>query len=220
MEEKPAATAVLGNAIVEWLADEALQNSEPASLYGELCQRLRGVGIPILRGQVAFRILHPLYDASTLDWNTQTGVVVEHLRPEQSSDDQLVHSPLGYILAHRLPVLRRRLTGDTALLDFPILEELRSLGGTDYIAFLIGFERHGKNGVICSWLSDRAAGLTDDEITQLNRAARELAIALKAKIERSVAQNVAHAYLGKRAGQSVLNGLIRRGDGEKITAAL
>jgi adenylate cyclase len=220
MKEKPAATAVLGNAIVEWLADEALQNSEPANLYGELCERLRGVGIPILRGQVAFRILHPLYDASTLNWNTQRGVVVEHFRPEQTSDDQFVHSPLGHIVAHRLPVLRRRLTGDTALLDFPILEELRSLGGTDYIAFLVGFERHGNNGVICSWLSDRTAGFTDDEITQLNRVARELAIALKAKIERSVAQNVAHAYLGKRAGQSVLNGLIRRGDGEKITAAL
>src|SRR5215831_14893021 len=220
MEEKPAATAVLGNAIVGWLADEALQNSEPANLYGELCQRLRGVGIPILRGQVAFRILHPLYDASTLNWNTQRGVVVEHFRPEQSSDDQFVHSPLGHIVAHRLPVVRRRLTGDTALLDFPVLEEFRSLGGTDYIAFLVGFERHGKNGVICSWLSDRTAGFTDDEITQLNRVARELAIALKAKIERTVAQNVAHAYLGKRAGQSVLNGLIRRGEGEKITAAL
>src|SRR5450631_175139 len=220
MEEKPAATAVLGNAIVEWLADEALQNSEPANLYGELCQRLRGVGIPIVRGHVAFRILHPLYDASALNWFVQKGVVVEHFRPEQSSDDQFVHGPLGHIVAHRLPVLRRRLTGDTALLDFPVLEELRSLGGTDYIAFLVGFERHGKNGVICSWLSDRAAGFTDDEITLLNRVTRELAIALKAKIERSVAENVANTYLGKRAGESVLNGLIRRGDGERITAAL
>ena len=220
MEEKPAATAVLGNAIVEWLADEALQNSEPANLYGELCQRLRGVGIPIVRGHVAFRILHPLYDASTLNWFVQRGVVVEHFRPEQSSDDQFVHGPLGHIVAHRLPVLRRRLTGDTALLDFSVLEELRSLGGTDYIAFLVGFERHGKNGIICSWLSDRAAGFTDDEITLLNRVTRELAIALKAKIERSVAENVANTYLGKRAGESVLNGLIRRGDGERITAAL
>ena len=43
---------------------------------------------------------------------------------------------------------------------------------------------------------------------------------LKSRIERSVAQNIAHAYLGKRAGQAVLSGLIRRGDGEKITAAL
>jgi adenylate cyclase len=58
------------------------------------------------------------------------------------------------------------------------------------------------------------------KITQLNRVTRELAIALKAKIERSVAENVANTYLGKRAGEPVLNGLIRRGDGERITAAL
>jgi len=220
MDSKRAATAVLGDAIVEWLAGEALQNSEPATLYGELCQRLRGVGIPILRGQIGFRILHPLYDASTLSWNAQRGVIVEHFRPEQTSDDQFVHSPLGHALVHRLPVLRRRLTGDSALVDFAVLEEFRSLGGTDYIVFLVAFEQSGKSGIICSWLGDRASGFTDEEITQLNRITRELAIALKAKVERSVAQNVAHAYLGKRAGQSVLNGLIRRGDGEKITAAL
>jgi hypothetical protein len=28
----------LGSAIVEWLADEALQDSKPAILYRELCQ--------------------------------------------------------------------------------------------------------------------------------------------------------------------------------------
>ena len=220
MDSKRAATAVLGDAIVEWLAGEALQNSEPATLYGELCQRLRGVGIPILRGQIGFRILHPLYDASTLSWNAQRGVIVEHFRPEQTSDDQFVHSPLGHALVHRLPVLRRRLTGDSALVDFAVLEEYRSLGGSDYIVFLVAFEQSGKSGIICSWLGDRPSGFTDEEIKQLNRITRELAIALKAKVERSVAQNLAHAYLGKRAGQSVLNGLIRRGDGEKITAAL
>ena len=53
------ATTVLGSGIVEWLAGEALQDTEPAILYSELCQRLRGVGMPILRGHVAFRVLHP-----------------------------------------------------------------------------------------------------------------------------------------------------------------
>jgi adenylate cyclase len=123
-------------------------------------------------------------------------------------------------LRNRLPVLRRRLTGETALLDFALLEEFRALGGTDYIIFLVAFDQTGENGVICTWLGDRAAGFTDHEIAQLQRITREFSIALKSKIERSVAQNVAHAYLGKRAGQAVLNGLIRRGDGEKITAAL
>lgn len=220
MDQQTTETEVLGGAIVEWLADEALQDSEPATLCNELCQRLRGVGIPVVRFQAGFRVLHPLYDASTLNWTADKGVVVEHFRPEQSGGDQFMRGPLGHILTHRLPVLRRRLTGDTALLDFDVLEELRAMGGADYLAFRVGFDRVGETGIICSWLGDRESGFTDGEIVQLQRVTRELGIALKSKIERNVAQNIAHAYLGKRAGQAVLNGSIRRGDGEKIIAAL
>jgi adenylate cyclase len=197
-----------------------LQDSEPATLCNELCQRLRGVGIPVVRFQAGFRVLHPLYDASTLNWTADKGVVVEHFSPEQRGAERFVRGPLGHILTHRLPVLRRRLTGDTALMDFDVLEELRAMGGTDYLAFRVGFDRVGETGIICSWLGDRESGFTDGEIVQLQRVTRELGIALKSKIERNVAQNIAHAYLGKRAGQAVLNGSIRRGDGEKITAAL
>ena len=220
MDNPETASSVLGGAIVEWLAEQALLESEPATLYGELCLRLRAVGIPVLRAQVAFRVLHPLYDASTLTWTADKGVVVELLSPEQSGQEQFLRSPVGHALTHRLPVFRRRLTGPTALLDFEVLEEFRALGGTDYLVLLVRFDAAGQNGLLCSWLGDRAAGFTDDEIAQLQRVTRELGIALKSRIEHSVSQNIAHAYLGQRAGQAVLSGLIRRGDGEKITAAL
>src|SRR5471030_2557897 len=135
MDQQQPASRVLGNTIIEWLADEALLESEPAALYGELCQRLRGIGMPILRGQVGFRVLHPLYDASSMNWNPERGVVVDHFRPDQSADvnEEFLHSPIRHILNHNLPVLRRRLTGETALLDFPILGDFRAHGGTDYI---------------------------------------------------------------------------------------
>ena len=220
MDSEVAASTVLGGAIVEWLAGQALLDTAPAGLFNELCQRLRGVGMPIFRGQVAFRVLHPLYDAGILNWTAERGVVVDFFRPEESGQEQFLRSPIGHALTHRLPVLRRRLTGETALLDFTVLEEFRALGGTDYLVFLVAFDPARQNGIICSWLGDRATGFTDGEIAQLQRITRELGIALKAKFERSVAQNVAHAYLGKRAGEAVLNGSIRRGDGEKITAAL
>src|SRR5216684_3248184 len=221
MDNQAPQSMVLDGSILEWLSNEALQDSEPGALYGELCQRLRGIGMPIMRGQVAFRILHPLYDASAVNWDAERGAVVELYRPGDSTGhERFMRSPLGHALAHRLPILRRRLTGETALLDFEVLEEMRSSGGTDYVVFVVGFDRASQNGILCSWLGDRPAGFTDGEIAGLQRVTRELGIALKSKIERSVAQNVAHAYLGKRAGQAVLNGLIRRGDGEKITAAL
>jgi adenylate cyclase len=209
--DNQAPLSVLGGTILEWLSNEALQDSEPGALYGELCQRLRGVGMPILRGQVAFRILHPLYDASTVNWDAERGAVVELYRPgDGTGHERFMRSPLGHALAHRLPILRRRLTGETALLDFESLEQMRVAGGTDYVVFVVGFDRASQNGILCSWLGDRPAGFTDGEIAELQPIVRELAIALKSKLERSVAQNVAHAYLGKRAGQAVLNGLIRR----------
>jgi len=220
MNERETASRELGNAIVEWLADEALRESDPTNLFGELCRRLRAIGVPIMRAQLAFRVLHPLYNASTLTWYPAKGVVVEHFSREQSTQEPFLRSPPGYVVTHRLPVLRRRLTGATALLDFEVLEELRAQGGTDYIVFLNSFDSVGQSGFICSWLGDRGAGFTDDEIAELRRVTRQLGIALKSKIERNVAQNVAHAYLGKHAGRAVLSGLIRRGDGEKITAAL
>ena len=213
-------STVLGGTISEWLAEEALHDSEPAALYAELCQRLRGVGMPILRGQVAFRILHPLYNASTISWTAEKGAVVSLFSPDDAGHERFRRSPFGHVLVHNLPVLRRRLTGETALLDFAELEEFRAMGGTDYVVFLVGFDPTTDSGVICSWLGDRAAGFTDGEIVQLRRITREFSISMKSRIERSVAHNVAHAYLGKRAGEAVLNGLIRRGDGEKITAAL
>ncbi|MBL6616938.1 MAG: adenylate/guanylate cyclase domain-containing protein [Reyranella sp.] len=213
-------STILGDTISEWLAEEALHDSQPAALYGELCERLRGVGLPILRGQVAFRILHPLYDATSILWTADKGAVVSLFRPDDGGQERFRRSPFGFALAHRLPVLRRRLVGETALLDFPDLEEFRALGGTDYVVFLVAFDREAKTGIICSWLADRASGFTDGEIVQLRRITRDLSIAMKSRIERSVAHNVAHAYLGKRAGEAVLSGLIRRGDGEKVTAAL
>ena len=214
MDNMQTASSVLGSAIVEWLADEALHQSEPATLYGELCLRLRAVGIPVMRGQVAFRVLHPLYDASTLTWTGKQDVLVETFRPDQSGQEQFLRSPVGHALTHRLPVFRRRLTGATALLDFEVLEDFRALGGTDYLVFLIRFDAAGQNGVICSWLGDRAAGFTDDEIAQLQRVTRELGIALKSRIERSVARKYRPCLswpAGRPGGAERLDPARRRG---------
>jgi adenylate cyclase len=193
MDSQTTASTVLGDSIVAWLADEALNETEPPALYGELCQRLRGIGVPILRGRVGYRVLHPLYDVSAMSWNPEQGVEIDLFRPDQSASEEFLRSPINHALTHRLPMLRRRLTGETALLDFPLLKEFCALGGTDYLLFTVSFGRVGQNGIICSWLADRASGFTDGEIAQLQRVSRELGIALKAKIEHSVAQNIADA---------------------------
>lgn len=211
--------------VLEWLEKEALRNSDAAWLYSELCQRLRDAGAPVLRGHASFRVLHPLYDANAFNWRAHEGVVVDQVvvdrfSPADSLREEFLQGPLAHVLKHRLPMLRRRLTGKDAQLDFTVLKEFLALGGTDYVVVPVGFDEEQKEGIICSWVGDRETGFTDDEIEQLRRICRALAVVLRAKLQRDVAQNVAEVYLGSRAAQAVLNGSIRRGDGEKIEAAL
>ena len=54
--------------------------------------------------------------------------MVENFSPEQSGAGSIPAQSVGHVLTHRLPVLRRRLTGETALLDFGVLEEFRAFG--------------------------------------------------------------------------------------------
>jgi adenylate cyclase len=211
--------------VLAWLDEEALRDSEAAWLYSELCQRLREAGAPLLRGHVSFRVLHPLYDSSAFNWRAHDGVVedqivVHRFSPADPLRREFLQGPLGHVLKHGLPMLRRRLTGKDAQLDFTVLKEFLALGGTDYLVVPMGFDEEQKEGIICSWVGDRETGFTDDEIDQLRRICRVLAVVLRAKLERSVAQNVAEVYLGSRAARAVLNGSIRRGDGERIEAAL
>jgi len=206
--------------IGHWLADQALHATEAPPLITELCVRLRAVGLPITRLQVSFNVLHPLYDAAVIRWTVATGTETEQFSAAQRATSGFTNSPLNFVLTNRVPVMRRHLTGPSALLDFPVLEELRDSGGTDYLLLLEVFDEKAQRGIACSWLGDRPTGFTDVEIGHIQSVTRSLAIAMNAKIERTIAQNVAVAYLGPEAGNAVLKGSIRRGDGDKIGVAL
>jgi adenylate cyclase len=216
---------VLADDIAGWLAEEALGSSQPSALFEALCLRLRATGIPVLRGHVTFNVLHPLYSAGALVW-TAEGVDIRLLGRDGQGSEEYLKSPIRHVIEHGLPLLRRRLTGRTALLDFPILTELRDRGGSDYLMIRVPFEGRAndgpgnRRGIIGSWVCDRPSGYTDGEIRLLQRITNRLAVALKGRLERSIADNVASAYLGRAAGEAVLNGGIHRGDGEKIQAAL
>lgn len=213
-EDAPSASS-----LIEWLADEALSNGDSALLFESCCRRLRALGLPLLRGHVAFRMLHPLYAAQSFTW-TEERLQKEEFGAETLSSQIWLSSPSYHLVANNLPLLRRRLTGRSALLDFPILKDLKAQGGTDYVCLLVGFDAGSNRGLLSSWLADRPSGFTDREIALLQKMARHLGIAFRSRIERSIARNVAAAYLGKAAGDAVMTGAIRRGDGQKVEAVL
>ena len=208
--------------VADWLMSQALEDSDFETLFGGCCERMRAAGVPLWRGHIAFRILHPMYDAMGLTWQSGKGVTTDRFAHREG--DQYAGpfklSPLYYLMEHDVPFLRRRLTGRDALLDFPVLDELREQGATDYYAFILSFSGDELDGLVGSWATDKRRGFSDSDIRALQRIQRRLGVACKMRIKDDIARSVVTTYLGPDAGLRVLDGQIRRGDGESIRAVI
>jgi adenylate cyclase len=216
--------------IASWLMASTLGSTPFEEIFSGCCERLFATGLPLARAHIAYRILHPLYGAMSHTWTRGVGLQVEghsHIEDNQSAPEDWLRSPFFHIIEHRLPFLRRRLTGPDALIDFPVLEDLREGGASDYFAYSILFgepepDGHGSwttDGLVGSWTSDRPGGFRDADLVTLRRIQQRLGVACKMRIKGEIAENVVTTYLGRDAGLRVLNGQIRRGDGETVRAA-
>ena len=119
-------------------------------------------------------------------------------------------------------MLRRRLANEP--LEFPVLEELRQRGMTDYVAMVNRFGADGAIGLMdctySSWASDRAAGFSADDLAALEFLVPNLALAIKGASTARIIETLVETYLGRDAGHRVLRGHIERGVAEKISAVL
>ena len=215
-----APEAALIDEVADWLMERALVESSLTEIAEGCFLRLHAAGIPLSRSHIAFRTLHPLYGAVGVTWTPSNGIVMQHYADPDETNEAWRQSPGYHLIRTRLPFLRRRLTGPEAQLDFPVLEDFREQGASDYLAYLFIFDETQETGVWGSWLCDRPSGFSEAELRALQRIQRRLAVALKVTIKEQIARNVVTTYLGPGAGERVLRGQIRRGDGERLHAAI
>jgi adenylate cyclase len=211
-------------AVADWLMDQALGEPELPELFGGCCARLRAAGVPLARAYIGARILHPLFAAVSYVWRPETGVKIEET-PHHAGGGGFERSPHYRLVRDNVPLVRRKLAGPDAIVDFPLLEELRDQGMTDYFGFVVSFVEGWMtvgpaSGMAGSWATDRPSGFSDADIQALMRIQRRLSVACKMRIKEMIARNVVTTYLGKLAGLRVLHGSIKRGDGETIRAAI
>lgn len=215
--------------ITEWLIDRALGQNDVCELFDTLCRKISGIGIPVKRGRLIWSTLHPLFQAETVIWDRGHPATLEQFEHQDQASDAWSNSPLKYILENRLEIVRRRLTGDNKMLDFPLTEQLAEQGFTDFVVLATNLEgisfrlREGEQkdrGVMVTWATDKPEGFSDDDLAALQRIQRRFSVACKTVIQSRVSSNIAMTYLGKHAGTNVLNGQIRRGDGAKTKAVV
>lgn len=221
---EPSGGSDLIGTVENWLMAQTLGEPELQNLFDGCCARLHAAGVPIARAYIGCRILHPLFSVLALTWRPKSGIEVQEL-PHSREIRGWQDSPFSHLVKNNLPVIRRRLAGPDAVVDFPMLAELRDQGMTDYFGYIVSFtggvvSGGAPSGMSGSWATDRPSGFSEADIAALLRIQRNLATAAKMRIKDLISRNVVSTYLGANAGLRVLSGAIKRGDGEAIHAVV
>ncbi|WP_321344534.1 adenylate/guanylate cyclase domain-containing protein [Breoghania sp.] len=210
----------------DWIIDQALGTPNILEMFRDVCETLYSIGVPVSRSMLSWPTLHPLIEVEAAIWRRGQAVLLEQFAHRDQKSDEWNLSPFKHLVDSGSSVLRRRLTGQNALTDFPLLKKLAADGFTDYLAMMTGFDSAStqpigkKAGILISWTSDRANGFTDSDIQALRRIQRGFAVACRTAIQASITTNITETYLGKHAGREVLAGNIRRGDGATTRAVI
>ena len=208
-----------GNPLVDWLMRDAWEAQGIGELVGRLARQLRSVGIPVARLNLLVRTLHPQVLGSGHLWRASDDTVESvDLAHRVREEERFLSSPFIPIF-ERGGGVRRRLEDADAVLDFPILRELREQGMTDYAAMPMRLlRRPGPRALVgdrrARGLRDRASG------TPARGPPAALGRLVEVHALRQTARTLLDTYLGTRTGSRVLGGSIRRGDREVISAVI
>ncbi|WP_442579471.1 adenylate/guanylate cyclase domain-containing protein [Mesorhizobium sp. ASY16-5R] len=216
----PDVSMILMDKVADWLTHSSLAGDDLETMVRGFCERLAAAGMPIARVHLSFSMLHPLYDALGFTWERGAGMRIEGFRQKPGEkSDRFLRSPYYHLLTNKLDHLRRRIDYSGPA-EFPIFDDLKDLGVTDYLAFRHMFNAGKDQGMMGSWATDAPSGFSEGMIAALLRVQNHLAVAAKMAVLNRLADNMLTTYLGNDAGKRVLSGNIRRGQGDTIRAAL
>ena len=210
------------------VAEAGLAGLPEPELLRAFCLGLNAEGVPVARALVMIDTLHPVHEGHVFRWQRgEAGVkpATEYGRVSDGGEtaEKWSRSPFSHLLDTGGSVLRRRI-GPEGPADFPVLDDLRAEGQTDYLALIHRFSDGAvigeMDGVYSSWTTDEPGGFTEGQAAALCSLVPSLALAVKSAALARIARTLVETYLGRDAGRRVLGGRIARGVAERIGAVL
>lgn len=206
-------------ALLDWLLKEGRRAPAVAALTGELADRLTAEGLPLWRLFFSLPVLHPLVRVLTVVWRDDRSEV-EAVRRAHGTELEpgYLNSPIAAIVDHGADALRFRLEKIEPPYPHPVLDDLQAEGCTDYVAMALRFG--GDRSGVVSLSTRRPGGFSTDDLALIDGVRPALVAALETMILKKLATTVLETYVGRRTGERVLSGEIRRGSLEITPAVL
>ena len=210
------AAPIPGGDITRWILAEGPHIDNEVELFDELCWRLVGDGIPLWRANLHIGTLHPQIRGFGARWWRERKITEEYRVLHGSrATEEYRKSPIRATI-ERGARFRRRLAGGDG--EYPLLAKIYDAGGRDY--FALPLNRTLQNYPVVSWTTDRPQGFEAAEIAALEEINPALAAIVETRAVRHIGANLIDTYLGPLVGKRVLAGQVRRGQGDRLPAAV
>lgn len=221
MEEDGAGAIDDGNIsgpTIDWIMREAWLCGSPEELTKAIADKFNEDGIAVSRISVLIWSLHPMIAGRNYVW-TKKDDQVQTYTPSYDihNHPSFINSPMRHV-TNGLGGVRQNLLSEDAEFSFPIMEELKAEGATDYVAMPLQFSNGQVN--VLTLTCDHPDGFTTANLGLVFECASVISRLYEVFTLRDNASSLLETYLGKRTGARVLGGEIRRGDGDRIDAAI
>ena len=203
--------------VVQWLYSDAVGREDSLELIEELARRLREGGVTVDRITTAIMLLHPNVRAEASVWTSDGTRELRRYLGNENNDDRYQNSPLKVVYTEGRQV-RCRIGAESVSGEFNIIPELREEGYTDYIALPMPFSDGSIKAM--TFATKQKNGFSESHIGVFESIIRPLGIVFELGTLRRTAETLLDTYVGPRAGGRVLNGTIKRGEGEWISAVV
>ena len=200
--------------LTNWLLTEA-PKVPPEELMDAFAAALRRSGIPVDRLMIAIESLHSVAMGVSRVWTAEKGVE-ERPFPHGARDSELYRgSP--FFAAHR--------NNEWLVLDiaadherFNVLPELMAEGLRHYLCIPILFTGDRRNGLAIA--TRDPDGFPPAALETLRRAMPAFTAVLELSVERWRLVTTLGTYVGRTPARRILSGTVRRGEIERIEAAI
>ena len=202
--------------LTEWLIDGARSAPNPPRMMTETCERMVAAGLPLWRVGIFVRTLHPDVIGRNFLWRPGAEIVVGTANYDVLDSPEYGRSPLKIVFGEGREI-RALIDGPDAK-RFPLFDDLREEGITDYLALPL---LHVDGSVhASSWTTRQPGGFTDAQVNAIRALIPPLARLIEVTRLRFMSSILLDTYVGNRAGARILGGQIRRGHAETMDAAI
>ena len=210
------------NDLINWILEEGRNSDDLGAILQGLSERFVAQGNPLCWTSLTMPTIDPTAAVLRFVWSRHKGLTSAALSPEGSSGAAYQRSPIRYLAERNIRGERWKLEDPEVVQRFVLFEELRALGATEYALRFVRFSKRSTalGGAVLSVATDRPGGFADGEFEAVERILPALSLVAYRIGLSHVATETLGAYLGPQTGAHVLQGMIRRGDSQVISAAL